>query len=331
MLFLGAGASKPFGIPTMKEFTSEILKTLEDDASAKVKEILERIEEYGFVEPDIESVMDVLTARQDLDSAKMAIGPKIIEFAPKGPKHSTDLKASLLLENIRGQIIEKCAKADFGQSDAYYGLFFKEGSSSHTISGTGWIAVPYQRIFTTNYDLCIERFLRRHFPSYQDGFESRPGYGRVFTGSWPEGHGYTLCKLHGSIDWFEIEGGPIVQMLGVPGETLYADTVKGRSMVYPAGEKYALTTPYAECLFHLRKTLREERQCLVVGYSFRDLAVNNAFADAVKTNPDLGIVLLGPSASSVRDTLEEPLKSRVKPIDAPFGSRDAVEKTRVSL
>lgn len=315
----------------MKEFTSEILKTLEDDASVRVKEILERIEEHGFVEPDIESVMDVLTARQDLDSAKMAIGPKIIEFSPRGPKYSTDLKASLLLENIRGQIIERCAKADFGQSDAYYGLFFKDGSSSHTISGTGWIAVPYQRIFTTNYDLCVERFLRKHFLSYQDGFESRPGYGRVFTGSWPEGHGYTLCKLHGSIDWFEIEGGPIVQMLGVPGETLYADTIKGRSMVYPAGEKYALTSPYAECLFYLRRALREERQCLVVGYSFRDLAINNAFTDAVRVNPELGLVLLGPHASSVRETLEEPLKSRVKPIDAPFGSRDAVEKAKASV
>jgi len=331
MLFLGAGASRPFGIPTMKEFTSEILKTLDNDASAKVKEIIERIEEYGFIEPDIEAVMDVLTARQDLDSAKMAIGPKIIEFSPKGPKHSTDLKASLLLESIRGQITERCAKADFGQSDAYYGLFFKEGSSGQTISGKDWIAIPYQRIFTTNYDLCIERFLRKHFPSYQDGFESRPGYGRVFTGSWPEGGGYTLCKLHGSIDWFEIEAGPIVQMLGVPGETLYADTIKGRSMVYPAGEKYALTSPYAECLFYLRESLKEERQCLVVGYSFRDLAINNAFTDAVRTNPELELVLLGPHASFVRETLEEPLKSKVKAVEASFGSRDAIVKVKASV
>jgi hypothetical protein len=29
MLFLGAGASKPVGIPTMKEFTSAILKDIE--------------------------------------------------------------------------------------------------------------------------------------------------------------------------------------------------------------------------------------------------------------------------------------------------------------
>src|SRR5216683_6573484 len=99
MLFLGAGASKPFGIPTMKEFTKEILENVRTDEPAKkvLNATLRRLEEFGFKDPDIEAVMDVLTATQDLGKAKLSIGPRVIAFAERNIVTGYDETANRIL------------------------------------------------------------------------------------------------------------------------------------------------------------------------------------------------------------------------------------------
>src|SRR5713101_3212957 len=119
MLLLGAGASKPFGIPTMQDFTMEIPNALKDDEAGEVNRILGRLREFGYRDADIESVMDVLTAREDLNRAKRSIGPRLIEFAEKNVKHTENLMANVILERIKEQIEARCSKANFQQSDAY--------------------------------------------------------------------------------------------------------------------------------------------------------------------------------------------------------------------
>jgi len=325
MLFLGAGASKPYGIPTMKGFTEEIPKALKDEEAKEVNDILVRLRGFGFPDADIESVMDVLTAREDLNRAKRSIGPRLIEFVENIPNKTYDIKANVLLAAIKEQIESRCSKANFNQSDAYYDKFFQQAPSGVRL-GAGIPAV-FKEIFTTNYDLCIDRFLR--IRGYGDGFEERVGYGRVFTAKWPDSHDakYALCKLHGSVNWFEV-GGQVTQQSFVPGQSFMGEDVTGRMMVYPASEKYALTTPYAECLFFLRDSLVSDTwnsPVVVVGYSFRDAAVNSAFTDAIKLRPDLKIFSLGPRATAHLYDLDKPLQSKVIPVDAEFGSDYAIQ------
>ncbi len=299
----------------MQDFTAEIPKALKDDEASEVYSILGRLMEFGFANADIESVMDVLTARADPNRAKRSIGPRLVEFAEKVVNKTSDIKANSLLERIKEQIEARCAKAYFQQSDAHYEKFFKHAPTG-TING---IPTHLRQIFTTNYDLCVDKFLRRH--GYVDGFEERAGYGRVFTGSWAGANGYTLCKLHGSVNWFEI-GGRITQLSFAPGQSYMDEQVTGRMMVYPASEKYALITPYAECLFYLRGSLMERSAdpIVVIGYSFRDSPINNAFVDAIKVNPGLRIIALRRYANAHQYELEEPLRSRVIPIDGDFAS-----------
>jgi len=321
MLFLGAGASKPFGIPTMLEFTQEMPKALQDDEAKEFNRILARLGEFGFPNPDIESVMDVLTAREDLKRAKKSIGPRLIEFVEKELNRPSDFKAGVLLDKIKEQIEARCSKANFTQANAYYQKLFQRVPTSIP-SGL------FRQIFTTNYDRCLEEFLENR--SYEDGFEESRGFGRIFTGNWPEvGNSYanTLCKLHGSVDWFEV-GDRVYQFPFVPGQSLTNKQMAGRMMVYPASEKYIVVSPYAEALFYFRRSLMADRIdpfVIAVGYSFRDDPINNAFIDGLKVNPYLRILSVRPLASANQYELEEPLRSKVVPVDAEFGKDSAFE------
>ena len=56
-----------------------------------------------------------------------------------------------------------------------------------------------------------------------------------------------------------------------------------KMMIYPIGEIFATRTPYIETLSRFRNTLIEEKVVIVIGYSFRDDPINNAFIDRVIT------------------------------------------------
>src|SRR2546428_349030 len=121
MLFLGAGASKPFGVPTMRDLTTDIVQGLSEGQPAiqqYFSDITTQLEEFGFKEPDIEAIMDVLTARQDLSRARLSVGPRIIELADKPANLAPDSLANALLKVMKGAIEARCSKADFRSSDA---------------------------------------------------------------------------------------------------------------------------------------------------------------------------------------------------------------------
>src|SRR5207245_9017097 len=110
MLFLGAGASKPFGIPTMKEFTEEIPKALRDDEAKEINDILLRLKGHGYPEADMESVMNVLPVREDLTRARRSIGPRLFEFAEGIQTKPFSVRTNILLEDTKKEIETRCLK-----------------------------------------------------------------------------------------------------------------------------------------------------------------------------------------------------------------------------
>jgi hypothetical protein len=66
-----------------------------------------------------------------------------------------------------------------------------------------------------------------------------------------------------------------------PGDRITSGIVAKEVMVYPTREKYFSKDPYFGLLHILRDRLGHEEKYVVIGYSFRDDAINNAFFDAV--------------------------------------------------
>jgi hypothetical protein len=103
-----------------------------------------------------------------------------------------------------------------------------------------------------------------------------------------------LVKLHGSIDQFSTERG-IEKLTGPPGQGYYRGLIEKAEqlMIFPVHEKYVTRSPYYD-LFHIFRTrLLEETLCVIIGYSFRDEAVNNVLIDSVKKNRSLKLIYIG--------------------------------------
>lgn len=153
---------------------------------------------------------------------------------------------------------------------------------------------PRTKIFTTNYDLCLEVAAEHLGMPYVDGFSF--GHPRRFHGRWLDydfvrrgkdragseflDGVFQLLKLHGSIDWeLEEASGTISRM---------PETTKPH-LVYPRDEKFALSyeQPFLEMISRYQAALREPDTCLlVVGFGFNDHHLVQPIRTALLTNPN---------------------------------------------
>lgn len=153
------------------------------------------------------------------------------------------------------------------------------------------------RIFTTNYDLCIEKAAAQSGILLIDGFghESPP----LFDGSnfdvdfvrrraearAPEylaGVAH-LIKLHGSVDW-DVDGSQIVRR----------ENPAHPVIIYPRSDKFELSykQPFLEAMSQLQTALRQPHLgLLVAGFSFSDAHLSEMLFTAVRRNVGLNLVV----------------------------------------
>jgi len=161
---------------------------------------------------------------------------------------------------------------------------------------------PRVKLFTTNYDLCIEtaglrlgvvlidgfshsaeqRFNRDHFDhdivrraasstkaDYLDGV-------------------FHLYKLHGSVDWRRRSDEVVIRSVEDPGED------RMPVLIYPRSSKYqeAFESPYLDMFAALQAALREPDTTLIVsGFGFADDHISAPIWSAIETNLSLRLVL----------------------------------------
>jgi hypothetical protein len=161
---------------------------------------------------------------------------------------------------------------------------------------------PRVKLFTTNYDLCIEtaglrlgvvlidgfshsaeqRFNRDHFDhdivrraasstkaDYLDGV-------------------FHLYKLHGSVDWRRRSDEVVIRSLDAPKED------RKPVLIYPRSSKYqeAFESPYLDMFAALQAALREPDTTLIVsGFGFADDHISAPIWSAIETNLSMRLVL----------------------------------------
>ncbi|MDX2024321.1 MAG: SIR2 family protein [Deltaproteobacteria bacterium] len=164
---------------------------------------------------------------------------------------------------------------------------------------------PRVKVFTTNYDTCFETAAGRLGLVVMDGFSfSRPrrfdpkyfSYDVTRRTSYREDKAtplegvFHLLKLHGSVTW-ERNGSAI--------EEREHPNPKDACLVYPQSGKYqqAFEQPHLELVSQYLSALREPNTCIfVVGFGFNDSHLSTPLMEAVKTNPHLKLVVVGPAA-----------------------------------
>src|SRR5260370_20605996 len=182
-----------------------------------------------------------MKAMQDIGAADAAFsGISVGKCGEDGTK---------VVEEIEKAIRARCEKVNLTRASQLYNVLWDTLFRDPVIFQNGPVYASQgflvSQIFTTNYDLAFDSFLRKRRIPFSDGFEPDSVNDFVFTGQWKGGTAFH--KLHGSIDYFIREDNEIVRLeAAVEDSDRYGRQIESRVMIYPAWERYAKRRPFYE-------------------------------------------------------------------------------------
>ncbi len=229
VLFVGAGASQPFGIPTMTEMTALFEEELQRSASQYLRLfnlVKLRLQDYmGF---DIEALISTLQdiCRGEEGPSGLLNQPTVHFFLSNGLGRLTDAldpgkslaaqyrdEAKELLDKVKDFVAKTCAikhEPFMIYRELVERALNKQGYKELSMSGPGGLKSVSCQIFTTNYDVVLEAYCDHLGFEYECGQEQsqrrlvlNEENRRLYN---PEEPVHQIYKLHGSINWYPRRG-----------------------------------------------------------------------------------------------------------------------------
>lgn len=350
MIFLGAGASEPFGPKPYSCITKEVWNVLHEHNVEEICSTAQAKLTSDRIVFDFEAILTILEFLKDSSRGITEAGPllswlrrnKLVDELKCTPE-----KAHEVVKELKELLYQNCSNIEMTEVNRVYDELFGVLKRSEE-DGLG---IDHD-IFTTNYDMIIEEYhwdRTKHIrpPRLKTGFEPNrdprllefqpnKSYGSLDP-HLEKGNVRRLFKLHGSIDQ-KIEN--YIAYKYSPGFKHDIQFAKDM-MVFPIAEKYITQYPYFDLYYYLRGvpwTVGSQKEtCIVIGFSFRDIPINNAFVSHIirneKERKESRIILIDKDPTSVLENLRnllskenfERIYKRIKPISGEFGS-DAVFK-----
>lgn len=309
VVFLGAGASVPLGYPHTTQVVNEFVTELQGRRQRnrrelrRLRQIKRTLEEDG-IQFDAESLYTCLQGLVDPVSYLREAGPFPVLMSRIQP--ITSIRTDEITVSLRRKferfmlskyyLLTPAMRVRILQ--AYNRMFSRiSGVRNWRNQTPNWQNTVFE-IFTTNYDLSVETYAEMMEVDMMRGFRADVDGNVIFT---PEEYKTGLAqirlyKLHGSIDLSELENRRVkLDRTHYPGEGNGELRVKRKIMVYGI-TKDLTAEPYFDLLGIMKKTLKKNRKCFVVGYSFRDQWIRNIFSDVIRNDPESKeIVYIDPS------------------------------------
>ncbi|MCH8915097.1 MAG: hypothetical protein IIA82_04555 [Thaumarchaeota archaeon] len=332
LVFFGAGASRPFEIPTMQEMVTKFEEDLKEENElfnyySQIKKTLS--EQFGSGTIDIEAMLSVIegiskgTKARDLGHFALYYISKIGLSEPFDGNDKE--KAKKLLDKLKKYIKNSCTvnlsedKIREVYEQSYVPLFgIVTGNNNKTFHGkynlaTGW------KSYTTNYDNIFEYFWNS-CESPQDHFDQQPhsdnysfNTGRLVLGD----HSFT--KLHGSLDWtFNKENGSLIKKKSsgfLPYQT------GGDVMLFPIQQKDLYLFPWYALFQDFKSGLMKCEKWYVVGYAFNDEFILNSFIEQLKLRNEPSLIIIGPSSKQIIRKFPEEVREKIIALPIKFGSK----------
>lgn len=314
-LFLGAGASVPYGMPTTKELRKKIdardldfprRDLLDSSEFPDIEHVLSALDELGnFVHSRAGKLYAKFDADADANGEEEPVGHVGASRASRerGENEHIDGRFESYVEDSRDskEIIERLITQNYKWDPSHdesagkilRPLFDLARSKEGSIT-----------VFTTNYDTVIEEYCANSDRRIElvDGFQFHTAMrAMVWSGKFaPRGDNpptkLFLYKLHGSMNW--LAGGTAGRQLILQKPDTGASDDRARDMyIRPSLDTKSEATqrePYATILREFNRLLPLFDACIVIGYSFRDPHISKRlvkFAKAGKT-----LVVLSPTA-----------------------------------
>lgn len=294
LFLLGAGASVDAGIMHAKGMTADIeskIKAQEDFIGfeslynhLKSCILYQRGLEGDFTNQEV-TVEDLLNVLSEINQKHQN---KLYPFIGSWNVHLIKvsgedfIKVDQLERLIRDQLYDWINIQNYDASDYFKGF----GELANEVGQA-------LRIFTLNYDLCVERALASNGISMELGFdEVRQWEASRFDENQNEETQVFLYKLHGSIDWIrEDHEGHILTKCDNPQRT--------SELIFGVTAKLNSIDPYLFYVHEFRKYSLQQAMRLIVsvGYSFSDEYINKLISQAIKRNEYAKVLSVSPSAS----------------------------------
>lgn len=178
-------------------------------------------------------------------------------------------------------------------------------------------------VFTTNYDLLLERGFESAETPYFDGFVGSVSpfflatsvdgdFGGLPLPTVPK-NWIRLWKLHGSIGWILITD-PLTKLSRIVRRSEGGGSQDDELMVYPSRQKYSESRrlPFMTYQDRFRRLLASGETLLITsGYSFSDEHINEILFQALRSNPRLAVTALmfdRLDSAAVKKNLLQPTK-----------------------
>ncbi len=283
--FFGAGTSCALGIPNVDQLTEEIKSKLTGSAFAA---------NFGLIEKDLASI--ITTRKVNIEDILNHIR-RIRDLTGETAKK---------YEGVSG---EDAKKLDQGICTAIYNIIVaKEGVASLTSTKRffAWLSILNRdfskEIFTTNYDLIIEKSLEASHIPYFDGFVGafEPFFWQESVDNFVTKDDMTrnwirLWKIHGSLSWFwkEDVAAKTSKIIRI-GKIENISATNNELVIYPSKEKYdsSRKQPFIAYFDRLKNYLLSGELLFVFsGYSFSDQHINDIIFNCLRENNRLSAIV----------------------------------------
>ena len=328
LLFLGAGASRPFEIPTMREMVTEFEewikkeKPVEATLYSKIRESQQK--EYGYGNVDLESVFSVIKGIASKSEPKDMghLASYVISENQINRKFSTsDIQQATILKTELEKFVKRRCEVKLSHKEqkeryrrSYEALFTKITGDKQGFVGD-YVFYAKWRAYTTNYDSVFESFWG-DFLVLNDYFV-REGDSKNFTFNLMNNvEDQSLIKLHGSLDWFRDEKG-IIRRIGTD---FTRHEIGGEVMIlYPIQQKDLHLNPWITLYQDFKRGLADSNQWIAIGFAFNDEVILEIFIEAFTNQKEL--IIINPHAKDFRSKFPEELQNKIIPLPIRFGDK----------
>jgi len=343
ILFLGAGASAPLGlkttIPFLKLIPQEYYESQKNNgrdyvAKEEVAKFLTPFfkvaaKHFGTEQPDTEVVLDYIDFLLKIGHESKGFHSELLKLAGIGSFEKWINYFTELRSFLQKCVVEHYSNVDGKQAYELYNPIISTVCSTENI-------LP---VFTTNYDWVFEHLVEFRQNAFKlcDGFKNVGGLGerwaRDVFDRFRSSHqkiNIILLKLHGSTSWYKDENGNIKKISEAAPQIGRSSAV----LLYPTQVKANAVQedPFKTAYEYFKASLEHTKLCVVIGFSFRDPAINNVFSVALAKNRELKLIIIDQAINQhYLDGLHEKFslatnefQNKVHYFNTSFGSPEAI-------
>lgn len=297
--FFGAGTSCALGVPNIAMLTTQVENTLDENYKIdfiKIKNDLETTHPDRSI-----NIEDILNQVRQIRSITG-------EREDKNYLEICGQSASKLDNEICKKIYSIISESESGTD------------LSNTKKFLSWLNIQNKdftkEIFTTNYDLIIEKSLEEIRVPYFDGFVGsyepfflQESIERFVDKSDLTQNWIRLWKIHGSLNWFWKDNNTTSSHSIVRGSKITdIENISNELVIYPSKEKYdsSKKQPFVAYFDRLKNTLQNgELLFIFSGYSFSDQHINEIIFNSLRQNNRLSIVVFFFNDKEIEDLYSE--------------------------